>query len=42
MRGRSGEPTATTVAWVEPDTAPNSVQAVAVEAGRATLPGWTD
>ncbi len=28
--GRSGEPTATTVAWVDPDTAPNSVQEAAV------------
>ena len=28
--GRRGEPTATTVAWVEPETAPKSVQEVAV------------
>ncbi len=34
MRGRSGEPTATTVAWVEPETAPNIVQAAAVETAR--------
>ena len=31
IRGLSGEPIATTVAWVEPETAPNMVQAVAVE-----------
>ena len=30
MRGRSGPPTATTVACVEPETAPNMVQAPAV------------
>ncbi len=32
--GRSGEPTATTVAWVEPETAPNRVQEAAVETAR--------
>ena len=37
MRGRSGEPTATTVAWVEPETAPNRVQEAAVETARPPL-----
>ena len=34
IRGRNGEPMATTVAWVEPDTAPNIVQADAVATAR--------
>ncbi len=34
MRGRSGPPMATTVAWVEPEIAPNSVHATAAVTAR--------